>query len=300
LSNRIEFSSCIVCGATSFTDELVVTDWLVSNEDFLVKECNACSFRFTSNPPAAEHAGPYYETEEYVEHSDNAEGLINVVYHKARTWMLKYKLRLIRKHSDGKRLLDLGSGSGYFLNSMKNNGYDVNGVEISDKAVALCQNKFRIKAYSPTEFLANEIPGEFDVATMWHVFEHVYSYNEYFDMLHKKLTKNGTLIIAMPNYYCLEEKTYKKYWNGYDTPRHIWHFTPSTFPRFAKDRGFEMVKMTSLPLDMFYNSMISASYKKSFTFLPITVFVGLCSLMLSIFSFKRTSSVVYVMKKVEL
>ena len=44
-------------------------------------------------------AGPYYETEEYVEHSDSSAGIINTVYHQARKWMLRYKLRLIRKHA---------------------------------------------------------------------------------------------------------------------------------------------------------------------------------------------------------
>ncbi len=298
MSNKIEISACIVCGTTSFKDELTVTDWLVSNEVFFIKNCNSCGFRFTSNPPSAMDAGPYYETEEYVEHSDSSAGIINTVYHQARKWMLRYKLRLIRKHAKGNRLLDIGSGSGYFIHFMKQNGLDVAGVEISDKAVALCRDKFGITAYSPTQFLNNEIQGEYDIATMWHVFEHVYSYDEYFAMLKQTLTADGTLIIAMPNYLCLEEKYYRKYWNGYDTPRHLWHFTSETFTQFAKDRGFEVVQEHNLPLDPFYNCLISASYKKSFNFMPATLMVGLLSLLNSILFFKKSSSIVYVLKKI--
>ncbi len=186
MSNKIEISACIVCGSTSSKDELTVTDWLVSNEVFYIKNCNSCGFRFTSNPPSAIHAGPYYETEEYVEHSDSSAGLINTVYHQARKWMLRYKLGLIKKHAKGNRLLDIGSGSGYFIHFMKQNGLAVAGVEISDKAVALCKKKFGITAYSPSQFLNNEISEQFDIATMWHVFEHVYSYDEYFAMLNQK------------------------------------------------------------------------------------------------------------------
>lgn len=297
MSNKIDITACIVCGSTSLKDELTATDWLVSSELFYIKNCTSCGFRFTSNPPAKDYAGPYYETEEYVEHSDSSAGLINTVYHYARKWMLKYKLRLIQKHATGKSLLDIGSGSGYFIHYMKQSGLQVAGVEISEKAVALCKEKFGIQAYSPEQFLANEIPDQFDIATMWHVFEHVYSYDAYFAMLHKKLSANGTLIIAMPNHLCLEEKYYRKYWNGYDTPRHLWHFTSTTFTKFAQDRGFEIVKEHNLPLDPFYNCMISASYKKSFSFLPATLLIGLASSINALFTFRKSSSIVYVLKK---
>mgnify|MGYP002395054744 CR=1 FL=1 len=286
-----------MCDGTNFHDELIVPDWLLSKEPFSVKECTNCSFRFTANPPSAESAGAYYETEDYIEHSDNAKGLINKLYHMARRQMLKYKLRLVAKHAEGKKLLDIGSGSGYFLNTMKTAGYDVNGVEISDKAVELCQSNFGIKAYSPDDFLADKIPGKIDVASMWHVFEHVYSYEEYFKLIHEKLNDAGTSFVAMPNHLCLDETIYGKYWAAYDTPRHLWHFTPITFKKFAEDRGFELVKMHNLPLDPFYNSMVSASYKKSLTLLPVTVFYGFLSLLLGVFSIKRASSVIYVLKK---
>jgi SAM-dependent methyltransferase len=297
VSQKIEITTCIVCGGNTLTTELHTKDWLVSHEDFEIKNCDNCGFRFTSNPPAAGDAGPYYETEEYVEHSDNKEGLTNTIYHYARKWMLKYKFSLVSKYAKGKRLLDIGSGSGYFINHMKQWGYAVNGVEISDKAVAFCQTKFDITAYSPEQFIADEISGEFDVATMWHVFEHVYSYDEYFSMLHKKLAADGTLIIATPNHLCLEEKYYRKFWNGYDVPRHLWHFTPSTFTQFAEKRGFKLIKMRNLPLDPFYNCMISASYKKSISLLPATVFVGFLSFCNAIFSFNKSSSIVYILKK---
>ena len=144
--SRFNISTCPVCGSLDieFSHYLTVPDWLVSKENFELQQCAECSFVFTSNAPSQETAGPYYESEEYVEHTDTKKGLIYGVYHQARKLMLKFKLSTIKNFNRGNKILDIGSGSGYFINFMKQNGYDVSGVEISEKAVALCKEKFNI------------------------------------------------------------------------------------------------------------------------------------------------------------
>ena len=104
-------------------------------------------------------------------------------------------------------------------------------------------------------------------------------------------------MIAMPNYHSLEAGYYKKYWNGYDVPRHLWHFDFDSFSKFAEDRGFKIKQVLRLPLDPFYNCMVSAEYKPKFTFLPWTVFVGFLSYLTGLFNIRRTSSPVYVLEK---
>jgi 2-polyprenyl-3-methyl-5-hydroxy-6-metoxy-1,4-benzoquinol methylase len=297
--NKFNISTCPVCGSPEFefSHYLNVPDWLVSKENFELKKCGNCSFIFTANAPLLENAGPYYESEEYVEHTDTNKGLIYGVYHQARKLMLKFKLSNIRSYSKSTKLLDIGSGSGYFINYMKQNGYNVSGVEISDKAVALCKDKFDISVNSPTEFLAEKLPKDFDIITMWHVFEHVYSFNEYFDILHKSLKENGHVFVALPNPNCFEAKHYKNYWNGFDTPRHLWHFTPKTFKQFAEGHGFEMISMKRLPLDPFFNAMVSSSYKSGLKFLPYTFTIGLISFINGLINRDKASSLIYILKK---
>ena len=103
----------------------------MSKERFELKQCEQCHFVFTANAPSEKEIGPYYNSEEYVEHSDTTNGLIYSIYHVARRVMLNFKYRKIKRLNTGKKLLDIGSGSGYFMNHMKKNGYDVTGVEIS-------------------------------------------------------------------------------------------------------------------------------------------------------------------------
>jgi len=297
VSSTFHINSCPVCNSSQFSAFKEVPDWLVSKEVYTISQCNTCLFKFTSNAPTAESIGPYYNSEEYVEHSDTKSGVIYSVYHYARTLMLKFKLSKIKKNTSGKKLLDVGSGSGYFANYMKQNSYDVTGVEISDKAVALCKTKFDIQAKSPEEFLAGKLDLDYDIISLWHVFEHVYTLDEYFDMFSKSLKKDGTLILALPNSDSADAKIYGKYWAAYDTPRHLWHFTPATLSHFAEARGFTVVKKCRLPLDPFFNAMVSASYAPEFTLLPISVLKGLYSFIISLFNKDKSSSLIYFLKK---
>lgn len=274
-----------------------VTDWLVTKEVFAIFECTACQFRFTQDAPSEELVGPYYDNDDYVEHSDSNKGLIFTLYHWGRKLMLKRKLRLISSTSKGKRLLDVGSASGYFLNHMKQNGYQVEGVEISEKARGLCKQKFDIDTFTPSALIQKELKGTYDVITMWHVFEHVYTYNEYFEAFKELLSPQGVLVIAMPNYKCFDAEYYKEYWNGYDVPRHLWHFHPSTFQNFSQKRGFNLLKTKRLPLDPVYNSMVSADYKERKPFIGLTLIIGVWSYVLSLFNKQRSSSLVYFLRK---
>lgn len=290
-------SRCPVCNNNVFVPLLSCEDWLVTKESFEIEECFNCKFAFTQDPPNAFHAGRYYDNVAYVEHSDSSSGLIFSIYHHARKFMLRFKQRMIKNASSGKKLLDVGSGSGYFLNHMKSSGYEVRGVEISETARKLCHEKFGISNHTPEDFVQLKIEGKYDVITLWHVFEHVYEYDEYFNSFRNYLSKEGKLIIAMPNKRCFEASYYKKYWNGYDTPRHLWHFTHKTFVSFANQRGFSVSKIKKLPLDPFYNSMVSAEYKPSFTFLPFTLLIGLSSYVIGLVSKKRASSLIYILEK---
>ncbi len=297
MTTSFNIKACPVCDNTSFNKHLDVPDWLVSKKSFKLNACGACGFVFTADAPSPEEIGPYYNSEEYVEHSDTKKGLIYGIYHYARKLMLNYKLRIIRKLGTGNKILDVGSGSGYFLNHMKKNGYDVTGVEISDKAIQLCSANFGIQAFKPEYMLEGKLDNDYDLITLWHVFEHVYSYNEYFDIFNNSLSKNGKLVIAMPNHDSFDSQFYRTHWAAYDTPRHIWHFTPKTFEQFASKRGFKMIQKYRLPLDPFFNSMVSASYKEKFTFLPFTVLVGFWSYLKSLVNKNKSSSLIYILEK---
>jgi 2-polyprenyl-3-methyl-5-hydroxy-6-metoxy-1,4-benzoquinol methylase len=289
------YNNCPLCGSLKISPFLKAKDHLLSNESFDIYQCQSCSFRFTRDVPPPKEIGKYYQSQDYISHSDTRKGLMNQLYHFGRTMMLKKKYRMVRKVSKGKKLLDIGSGTGYFPAFMKEKGYIVAGVETDPKARAFAEKEFGITVYSPEDFLNKKIEDKFDVITLWHVLEHLADFNLYIDRILEHLSSGGSLVIALPNCSSLDARFYKELWAGYDVPRHLWHFTPSTFKKLAENHGLKIKKMKRLILDPFYNSMLSEKYRGSRFFILSGFVIGELAYIESVFNLKKSSSVVYIL-----
>lgn len=293
----ITYKSCPLCGSDNISVFLKATDHLLTNESFNIFQCHSCHFLFTQDVPDAKEIGKYYQSADYISHSDTRKGLMNKLYHFGRTIMLKKKYGMVKKVAKGKNLLDIGCGTGYFPAFMKRKGYAVNGVETDPKARAFAEKEFGIRVYSPEDFLGHKIEGVFDVITLWHVMEHLDDFNLYLERILEHLSPGGSLVIALPNCNSLDARYYKAFWAGYDVPRHLWHFTPSTLKTLAEKHGLKIRKMKRLMLDPFYNSMLSEKYKGNRIFMVFGIAIGKLAYIESLFSIKKSSSVVYVLNR---
>lgn len=292
-----DITNCIACGNNTFEDVFNVKDYSISQEIFHVKECSTCSLRVTSHPPSENECGTYYQGENYISHSDTQSGLINGVYHIVRKLMLGMKYRLCRSKSIPKTLLDVGSGTGYFPNYMKNKSFQVMGIEVDENARKYSQNKFDIEVNSPFDLLRGGIDKKFGYITLWHVLEHLYQPEKYMDVFKKQLEDKGQLIMAVPNYLSFDAQHYKSHWAAYDVPRHLWHFTPQAMRLFAERSGFRIVKTKSMPFDPFYNSMLSSKYRQDAFPIVWGFVIGLISFFMGIINVNKASSIIYVMQK---
>jgi 2-polyprenyl-3-methyl-5-hydroxy-6-metoxy-1,4-benzoquinol methylase len=290
-------NKCIVCGSTNNKLFLNCTDHFVTQESFKIHKCSDCGFAFTADAPTPDKIGRYYKSEDYISHSNINKGLVNKLYHIVRNYMLGKKCRMIKGLTGGRELLDIGCGTGHFLNYMKGKGFTCEGVEIAESARDFAINNFGLTVNSPDVFLNEASAEKFDVITLWHVLEHLCNPEEYVSSIYKSLKKDGFLIIALPNCSSLDAKYYKQYWAAYDTPRHLWHFTPADLEKFLNRSDFSLKKIKRLPFDAYYNSMMSAKYAGKKCALLDGVFTGLRSNCISLFCVGKTSSVIYILKK---
>ncbi len=288
-----------MCDNSQILKQFDINDLSISKEDFEIWDCDSCGFRFTQNVPNQENAGSYYISDDYVSHSDNKDGIINKLYHFARQFMLKSKRNLLLKYSQGKSLLDIGSGTGYFPAIMKNAGFDVTGIEINEEARNYSIDKFGLNVLPPSRFEDESINKTFDVVTMWHVLEHIYDFHDYLSKIKNVLNSNGHLILALPNYKSFDGMHYNTYWAGYDVPRHLWHFTTKDINFIAERYGFELVAKKRMPLDSFYVSLLSEKYKKSGIAMIKGFFYGKISYLTSLLNTDKCSSIIYVLKKID-
>jgi 2-polyprenyl-3-methyl-5-hydroxy-6-metoxy-1,4-benzoquinol methylase len=295
----IIYKNCPLCKSDKISAYLKAEDHLLSHKTFDIFQCLNCSFVFTQGVPAPDRIGQYYQSPDYISHSDTRKGLMNKLYHLGREVMLKKKYGMIRKVFSGKHLLDIGCGTGYFPAYMKRKGFNVAGVEADPKARAFAQKEFDIPVFSPGEFINSGIKGRFDVITLWHVLEHLDDFNLYLEKILEYLSPGGSLIIALPNCSAYDARHYKEFWAGYDVPRHLWHFTPSTLQYLAEKHGLRVIKMKRLLLDSFYNAMLSEKYRGNGFYMISGVVIGKLAYIESLLNIKKSSSVVYILNRKE-
>ena len=113
---KLSINACPVCGGAHLKRVMTCTDFYASGEQFELYSCEDCGFTFTQGVPVEAEIGKYYETPDYISHTDTRKGAMNSVYHYVRSYMLGRKARLVAKEAHRKtgRLLDIGTGTGYF------------------------------------------------------------------------------------------------------------------------------------------------------------------------------------------
>ena len=299
MASIITYQQCPCCGSNNIKPLLVAKDYTVSNQSFDIWHCHNCTLRFTQNVPDEESIGGYYQSTNYVSHSDTQEGLINKLYHKVRKKTLIQKSELIIdacKTANGV-LLDVGSGTGAFAQTMIEAGWKVTGLEPDDTARTVALNKFGLQLDDP-KTLFDLTENTFDAITMWHVLEHVHNLHGYLEQYQKILKPEGKLVIAVPNYTSSDATSYQEYWAAYDVPRHLYHFSPESMTKLAALKGFKIEAYNPMWYDSFYVSMLSEQYKNGKGNLPKAVINGLLSNLKASKDNKLCSSVIYVMAKV--
>lgn len=278
---------------------MTCTDFYASGEQFELCRCRECGFVFTQGAPVEAEIGRYYETPDYISHSDTKKGAMNAIYHRVRQYMLGSKARLVmrvaRCVSQG-RLLDIGTGTGYFANAMDGRGWTVEAIEKNPQARAFAKEHFGLEV-KPESALDGFAPGSFDVITLWHVMEHLERLNETWERLKELLTGKGVLVVAVPNCSSYDAQKYGSRWAAYDVPRHLWHFTPATIGRLADKHGFALAESHPMPFDAFYVSMLTEKQRgRSLSFLR-GMRVGAAAWLSAQGDKERSSSMIYVFRK---
>ncbi len=251
---------CPICQRGAFTPFLNAVDYTVSKSTFSIVKCDNCDFHFTNPIPVIDEIGEYYKSESYVSHSSTNKGLINKLYQTVRKRTLKKKVKLVQQVAKGNQLLDIGAGTGHFIDACQQAGLQPLGLEPDEDARNFATTNFDV-AIEPIEELYQLAEKSKDVITMWHVLEHVYNLREDIAQIERVLKDDGTLIVAVPNRNSYDAKKYKEFWAAYDLPIHLYHFTPNDIRRLFDQFQMEVKEVLPMKYDSFYVSMLSEKYK---------------------------------------
>ena len=229
-------------------------DFSVSKEVFKVQLCEQCGHRFTSPLPSEDKISTYYDSPDYISHTNDGSTFFGKVYQRLRDVNMSRKHNLVKSYTTGTNHLDYGCGTGTFLEYMLRKGYSSEGVETNKGARAMA-SVFGI-VFSSIKGCKNT----YDIITLWHVLEHVYDLDETMAAFHKHLQNNGALFIAVPNPNSPDAKHYKEFWAAWDIPIHAHHFSKSSIEALAGRTGFTLKAVHPMKLDAYYISLLSEQY----------------------------------------
>lgn len=252
---------CPICASESFEKEVEAKDYTVSQEKFQIVKCQNCGFLFTNPRPTEKVIGKYYQSEDYISHSNTKKGIINKIYHIVRNRALKSKLKLINSLGNKGKILDAGCAVGAFLEVCQKDNWQIAGIEPDKSARGIAEKTLDIEIQESI-IEASFTEDSFQIITLWHVLEHIHELDASIEKVKKWLAPKGSLLIAVPNANAYERNIFGEFWAAYDVPRHLYHFTPQTFEKLMIKHKLKVTEQFPMFYDSYYISLLSQRYQK--------------------------------------
>ena len=277
-------------------ETLIIKDFSVSGEQFSLIKNNTYGYYETHPKPQPEDLDSYYNSQDYISHTNSKRSFFERVYHSIRFFTVRQKVSLINSFKTAsKTLLDVGCGTGTFLSHANRQSWNVTGVEPNLEARFNCDPDIKSFVFTVEE-LKRFSKSSFDVITLWHVMEHIYNLEEQMDLICSLLKTEGKLVLALPNYKSFDSKYYKNYWAAFDVPRHLYHFNQNSIETFFLDKGLRLVKTKPMLFDAFYVSILSERLKENKLSFLRGILIGLISNLKAVYT-GEFSSKIYILEK---
>lgn len=153
------------------------------------------------------------------------------------------------------KILDIGCGTGYFLDEAQKRGWKVFGTEYSPESITNCRNR-GISIHEGALDPSNYEREQFDVITSFEVIEHINDPLDEIEKIAQVLRKGGLFYVTTPNFNSLTKNLVGGTWNIVNYPEHLSYYTPKTMNRLLCSRGFKKkwVQTTGISISRFKSS----------------------------------------------
>lgn len=197
-----------------------------------IAECQSCKLQALSPRPD--------QTELYTK--DYYQGKAEYSYideRKAKPffrYVWKARLKNIKRFVKSGHFLDIGSSFGGFLEVAKEEGFNIQGVEISEYA-AKYANANQIPTFHGNLFDAKFPTSSFDVITLVEVIEHIENPNLFFQELTRILKPGGLLLLQTANFKGWQAKNEASHYHYY-MPGHVFYYSDTLLKKILTGFGF--------------------------------------------------------------
>jgi len=253
---KLEKTKCPIC---NLSDEKS----LFTIQNFQLVKCRKCYLVYLNPRPKRQDLGKFYPHDYY-----GKGGKFKRILERWLTGLSNLRRRLvIYRYKKGGKILDLGCGTGEFLQVFSQKKWKRYGVEPNPLGYEIAVKKQGVKLYSEELINCCFPSNHFDVITAWHVLEHVYNLEETLDEIERILKNDGILFLSTPNLGGVGFKISGKHWFHLDIPRHLFLFNQQSLREILNLSGFKIIRTNfpflEYPLDLFH-SILGAKFKNEF------------------------------------
>lgn len=234
LQNR-EPVKCVLC-------DLDDSQLLYIKDSFNIVRCKQCDLIYVNPRPDEKLLAEIYRQEYH--RAYQGKNFVQLHEGEFKKRLFEERIKIIQKHKEGRRILDVGCSYGYFLEVARERGWDAYGIELSQYAANYAREKMGLNVFNGDVFSIDS-HDYFDVCTLWHVLEHIPTPIKSLQRIHRLLKKNGMIVIETPNINCSKAKKQKKSWGYLRLPEHLYYYTPATAKQLLSKCGFEIIHITS-------------------------------------------------------
>lgn len=238
----MRYVTCNCCGADDTSPVLTGRDLLHGMPgEFTLVQCNRCGLMYLNPQPTSEELEIYYPPD-YEAHVGTQKQRLGWLRRIDYRYGIEKRYRAIMRHAQIGWMLDVGCATGAFLDGMREHGWEVAGIEPSARAVTYAREELGLPVQNTTLGAARLEPASLDLVTMWNVLEHLSDPQQALHRIREALRPNGLLVFAIPSVESYDLKIFKKYWAGYDMPRHLFVFPPATLEKMVRAVGFDLAE----------------------------------------------------------
>lgn len=231
--------NCIICNNNRL--ELVKKS-VRDHKDISVKMCVNCQHQQLDLLPSLEHLQEYYDQDRQAK---SVYTNIDIEVSKSKSHFdITRRINLVQKYIENKekaKVLEIGTGYGFFIKEMEMEGYQIEGIEISqsrrDIARDICNSS--IYHYNLLKEVPQEMVGKYDIIVMFQVLEHIPDPNLFLKNVRNLLKNEGKVIIEVPNLNDHLLGISKEYFDFFYQEAHISYFAPKSLEVLLNQCGYK-------------------------------------------------------------
>lgn len=263
----VDLRACPNCGSSNRVTKFI-------EPPFQIVKCSICALVYLGNPPDEKAIYErYYESSEpdSRKYRANSDDPSLAELHALNIQRATH----IKSIKPSGCLLDVGCGRGNFLATAREHGFDVHGIDISDRAVAYARKEFNLNVDVATlDDLARK-DNRYDIIALWHVLEHFVDPFKHLLQVRSLLNDGGICVIEVPNLNSLKFRTARNKWEGGNHPLyHRTFFSTGTLRHALVKTGFSEVRRLRLTYRIPGRSKIYEGIKTALNIVGMDAFLA--------------------------